>query len=86
VAILATIGTWLASYGLGALLKFASDSLGIYLAQRTADNNAKDVGAAQAREEQSRATIAAQEAELQAQADAPQSVDDAIKRLEGGSA
>jgi hypothetical protein len=47
VAILATIGTWLASYGLGAILKFASDALGNYLAQRQADTNAKAAGQAE---------------------------------------
>jgi hypothetical protein len=86
MAILATLGTWLASYGLGALLKFASDALGNYLAQRQADQNAKDLGAAQAENQRAQATIEAQQSELQAQADAPQSVDEAIKRLEEGSA
>ena len=83
---LTTIGTWFASYGLGIVLKFVSDALSNYQAQRQADSNAKDLGAAEAREEQSKATIDAQDAELQAQADAPKSVDDAIKRLEEGLA
>lgn len=48
MAILATIGAWLASYGLGAILKFASDALGNYQAQRQADSNAKAAGQAEA--------------------------------------
>lgn len=51
-----------------------------------ANQNARDLGSAEARIEQQNATIDAQQAELQAQADAPTSVDDAIKRLEESSA
>lgn len=55
-------------------------------AAKRADQNAQDLGAARAGLEVNRGTIAAQQAELEAQANAPQSADDAIGRLEDGSA
>lgn len=83
---LSAIGTWLASYGLGILLKFASDSIGGYLAQRQADANAKEVGRVTAERDQETATRQATERELEAAQTAPQTTDDAIARLEEGSA
>jgi hypothetical protein len=61
-------------------------SLNDFFDRKRAEQNAKDLGAAEARIEQQGTTIDAQQAELQAQADAPKSADDAIKRLEEGSA
>jgi hypothetical protein len=57
-----------------------------WLASKRAEQTQQELGAAQARNEQGQATIAAQASELQAQANAPQTVDDAIARLEEGSA
>lgn len=61
-------------------------SLNDFLGRKRADQNAQDLGRAQAQVEQGKDTIAAQQAELEAQANAPQTVDDAIARLEDGSA
>ncbi|MGY3690182.1 hypothetical protein [Bradyrhizobium erythrophlei] len=71
---------------LEAFFNAFGSSLNDYLARQRADQNAKDLGAAQATVQQQNATIDAQQAELEAQANAPKSVDDAIKRLEEGSA
>jgi arginine exporter protein ArgO len=71
---------------LEALFNALGASFAGWLASKRAEETQQDLGAAQARNEQAQATIAAQQSELQAQADAPQSVDDAIKRLEDGSA
>lgn len=80
------IAAWFAKEGvgllLGALAKLALDAWNSY----RGDQALRDLGRVEAEAEQGRATIAAQEAELQAQADAPQSADDAIRRLEEGSA
>jgi hypothetical protein len=77
---------WLADQGagllLGALGKLALDAWNSYQANQAQ----RDLATAQAQNQQAQATIAAQQSELQAQADAPQSTDDAIKRLEDGSA
>jgi hypothetical protein len=88
MATLATISAWLAIFQpfLNAFFDAFGKSLTDYLGQQQADQNAKDLGAARAQVDQSNATIAAQQAELQAQADAPATVDDAVKRLEEGSA
>lgn len=80
------IAAWLAKEGagllLGALAKFALDAWNSY----RGDQALRDLGRAEAQVEQGKGTIAAQQAELQAQADAPRSADDAIRRLEDGSA
>jgi hypothetical protein len=83
---MSAVAAWFAKEGvgllLGALAKFALDAWNSY----RGDQALRELGRAQAEAEQGRATIAAQEAELQAQADAPRSSDDAIRRLEDGSA
>lgn len=83
---LSAIAAWFAKEGaglvLGALAKLLLDAWQSY----RDDQALKDLGRAQAESEQGRGTIAAQQAELQAQADAPRSVNDAIRRLEEGSA
>jgi hypothetical protein len=83
---LSAIGVWFAKEGvgllLGALSKIALDAWQSY----RDDQALKDLGRAQAEAEQGRGTIAAQQAELQAQADAPRSADEAIRRLEDGTA
>jgi hypothetical protein len=56
------------------------------MASKRAEKNAHDLGAAEANLGTARATIDAQQAELQAQADAPTTADEALKRLEDGSA
>lgn len=61
-------------------------SVNDWISANQANQNAKDLGSAEAKIEQQNSTIEAQQAELQAQADAPKSVDDAIKRFEEGSA
>lgn len=83
---LATISAWLASQGaslvLGALTKLALDAWNSYQANKSQ----RDLAAAQSQLGQANATITAQQAELQAQADAPKDADAAIKRLEDGTA
>lgn len=83
---LSAITAWFAKEGaglvLGALSKFALDAWNSYRGEKAL----RELGRVQAEAEQGRATIAAQEAELQAQADAPRSADEAIRRLEEGSA
>ncbi len=61
-------------------------SVNDFLSRRRAEQTAKDLGAAEATNAQQGATIEAQQAELEARANAPASIDDAIKRLEEGSA
>jgi len=84
--VLATIAAWLASQGasllLGAGVKLLTDLWNSYQANKAQ----QDLATAQAQLGQATTTIAAQQAELQAQADAPKDADDAIKRLEEGSA
>lgn len=82
------LGSWLAIFQpvLQAFFNAFGRTVNDWLSARQADQNAKDVGAAQAQVGQANATIAAQQAELQAQENAPASVDDAVKRLEEGSA
>jgi len=83
---LTAITAWLVKDGaallLGALAKLALDALNAW----RADQAIRDLGAAQARNEQARATIDAQQRQLEAQANAPATTDDAIKRLEDGTA
>lgn len=71
---------------LEALFSAFGRSINDRISASQADRNARDLGAAGAKIEQQNATIDAQQAELQAQADAPRSADEAIKRLEEGSA
>lgn len=83
---LSAISAWLASQGasllLGALVRFAEDTFNSYLAAKAQ----RDLATARAESDQANATIAAQQAELQAQADAPKTVDAALKRFEDGTA
>lgn len=83
---MATLSAWLTSQGvslvLGWLGAFLLDAWERYRARQ--DNT--DLAESKAQLDQARATIAAQQAELQAQADAPRTIDDAIRRLEEGSA
>lgn len=83
---LSAIGTWFASYGIGIVLKFAASALSDFVAQRQADANAKEVGRVTAERDQEAAAREATERELAASQAAPQTVDDAISRLEDGSA
>lgn len=79
---------------MSALSKFLADIfLGAFgeflqglLSSLRAESAQREVGKLTAERDQGKATIAAQQAELQAQADAPRSTEDAIKRLEAGSA
>lgn len=71
---------------LQAFFSAFGNSLNDFLDRRRADRNAQDLGRAQAEVEQGSATIDAQAAELQAQANAPRSVDEALKRFDEGSA
>lgn len=83
---LATLTGWLATQGasliVGALSKLILDAWSAYQSRKATTDAAKTT----AELEQARAVIAAQEAELEAQANAPRTVDDAVKRLEEGSA
>ncbi|MCH2222854.1 MAG: hypothetical protein MK097_21410 [Dechloromonas sp.] len=71
---------------LEALFSAFGRSINDRISASQANRNARDLGAAEAKVEQQNATIVAQQAELQAQADAPKSAEEAIKRLEEGSA
>lgn len=68
------------------LLNALGRTLNDYVAGARADKNAQELGRTQAQLDTATNTIDAQQAELQAQANAPKYVDDAIKRLEDGSA
>ena len=85
-AIGATLSTWLAKEGvallLGALSKLALDAFNSWKADKTL----RDLGRAEAELGQANSTIDAQAAELEAQANAPRTEDEAIRRLEEGSA
>jgi hypothetical protein len=82
----ATISAWLATQGaslvLGALSKLALDAWNSYQANEAN----QDLATATTQLGQANATIDAQQAELQAQADAPKTSADAIQRLKEGSA
>lgn len=85
---LATLGSWLAFFQplLTAFFNAFGSSLNQFLANKQADQNAKDLGNAEANNATQQATIEAQQSELDAQENAPKTVDDAVKRLEEGSA
>ena len=78
--------TTLIEAALRAFFNAFGTSLNDFLGRKRADKNAQDLGRAQAQVEQGNATITVQQAELDAQANAPATVDDAITRLEEGSA
>ncbi|MEY9110385.1 hypothetical protein ABH999_006581 [Bradyrhizobium yuanmingense] len=71
---------------LEALFGAAGRAIDDRLAQRQARDDARDLGHAQATIETQSAAIEAQQAELDAAANAPRSTLDAIARLEEGSA
>lgn len=85
---LATLGAILSIFQpvIKAFFDSFGRSLNDFFDRQKAEQNARELGSAEAKIEQQNATIDAQQAELQAQADAPKSVDDAIKRFEEGSA
>lgn len=68
------------------LLNALGRTLNDYLASARADQNAQELGAKEAQLDAAKSTIETQDAELKAQADAPQTTADAIKRLQEGSA
>lgn len=80
------IGTWFAKEGaallLGALSKLFLDAWNSYQANKTL----QDLGRVTAERDQANTVVAAQQAELNAAATAPKTVDDAVKRLEDGTA
>jgi hypothetical protein len=80
------VGSTILAAILEAFFNAFGRSLNDFFSGKRADQNAQDLGHARAEVEQGNATIAAQQAELQAQADAPATADDAIRRLEEGSA
>lgn len=83
---LSTIGAWFATQGaglvLGALAKLIVDGWNSYQANKAL----RDLGRVTAERDQESAARQATERELEASQNAPQSADDAIKRLEEGSA
>lgn len=85
---MSTLATILAI--LAPLLKPMLEAFGATLnagaRDRRAEQNARDLGRAEAQLDQSAGTIAAQQAELDALRNAPSTIDDAIARLEEGSA
>ncbi len=83
---LTTVGAWLASPIVGFFAKMLIDWLSSRRAQDTADANAKNLGRVTAERDQEVAGREALEREIEALQNAPQTVDDAIARLEDGSA
>ena len=83
---LSALTAWFAKEGagllLGALGKLALDGWNSYQANKAL----KDLGRVTAERDRETATRQATERELEASINAPQSADDAIKRLEEGSA
>lgn len=83
---LTALAGWFAKEGvglvLGALAKLALDGWNSYQANKAL----KDLGQVTAERDQEAAARAATERELEASQNAPQTVDDALKRLEEGSA
>lgn len=83
---LSAAAAWFAKEGvallLGALAKLAVDAFSAAQASRAQ----RDLGRVTAERDSSEATRQAVERELQASRDAPQTVDDAAKRFEEGSA
>lgn len=85
---------WLAKSGLLAvvapMLEVFLKSLGSTFNEsqraKRAEQTSRNLGRAEAQVDQGKDTIAAQQSELEAQANAPRTVDDAIARLEEGSA
>ena len=57
-----------------------------WLASKRAEQAQHDLGAAEANLGTARGTIDAQQAELEAQANAPRTIDEAVARLEAGEA
>lgn len=85
MATLATILTILAPF-LKPLLEAFGATLNAGARDRRAEQAQRDLGAAEANLEQAGRTISAQQAELEAQASAPRTEDEAVARLEEGSA
>lgn len=83
---LTAIGTWFAKEGvgllLGALSKLALDAWDSYQSKKSL----QDLGRVTAERDQQAATAQATQRELDAAVKAPKTTDDAIKRLEEGSA
>lgn len=87
------IGAWLAKEGIGLLLgALGKLALGFYegwradQAAKRAEQNAEALGRVSAERDQEQAGREATQRELEALRNAPQSADDAIARLEGGTA
>lgn len=82
------IASWLTIFQplLTAVFNAFGRSLNDYFAQQRANQDAKDLGSAETKIEQQNVTIDAQQAEIEAQANAPQTISDAVKRLTEGSA
>lgn len=83
---LTAIGTWLAKEGvgllLGALSKLALDAWNSYQSRKALE----DLGRIATERDQQAAVTQAAQRELEAALNAPRTTDDAIKRLEEGSA
>lgn len=83
---LSALAAWFAKEGvglvLGALAKLALDGWNSY----QANQSMKDLGRVTAERDQETATRQATERELKASIDAPKTADDALSRLEDGSA
>lgn len=83
---MSAIAAWFAKEGAGLLLGFLGKFLLDMMAERRADQAQRDLGRVEAQRDQAENTIAAQQAELDALANAPQDNDEAARRLEAGSA
>jgi hypothetical protein len=68
------------------LLNALGRTLNDYVAGARADKNAQELGRTQAQLDTAKATVDAQNAELEAAANAPRTAEDALKRLEDGTA
>lgn len=83
---LSAVPAWLASQGAALALGWLGRFLLDLWDRRRAQRDNAELAATRVRLGRAEAVIAAQQAELEAQAAAPRTVDDALARLEEGSA
>lgn len=78
--------TWLASQGASLILGFVAQVITSTYQTWQSNKTASDLGKVTAERDQAQAANATKDAELNALANAPKDVDDALKRLDEGSA
>jgi hypothetical protein len=83
---LSAITGWLASQGASLFFGFLANVIVSALQSWQANKNTSDLGRVTAERDQARAANKAKDAELDAQANSPKDIHDAVIRLEEGSA